>query len=59
MLRTGLGGKLHHTGREKAHRGDCFSKAGLAVDMGRDALSGLILVDGDLVWYKLKIAFDC
>lgn len=50
----GLGGETHHTGREKAYRGDCLSKAGLAVDMGQDALSGLIFVDDDLVGFGFE-----
>ena len=57
MLRMSLGGKPHHTGREKAQGGDCLSKAGLAVDMGRDALSGLIFVDDDLVRDGLEMTF--
>ena len=58
LLRIDLGGKPHHTGREKAQGGDCLSKAGLAVDMGRDALSGLIFVDDDLVGNGLEITFS-
>ena len=44
VTRRLLRGKPHHTGREKAQGGDCLSKAGLAVDMGRNALSGVIFV---------------
>ena len=58
LLRRCLRGKPHHTGREKAQGGDCFSKAGLAVDMGRDALYGLIFVDNDLIRYGVKITFS-
>ena len=58
LLRMSLGGKPHHTGREKAQGGDCVSKAGLAVNMGRDALSGLIFVDNDLVRYGLEMVFS-
>jgi len=57
LLRKGWGSETHHTGREKAQRGDCLSKAGLAVDMGRDALSGLIFVDNDLVRNGLEMTF--
>lgn len=58
LLRMSLGGKPHHTGREKAQGGDCLSKAGLAVNMGRDALSGLIFVDDDLVRNDLEVTFS-
>ena len=50
LPRIGLRGKPHHTGRQKAQGGDCRAKAGFAVDMRRDALSGFIFVDDDLIW---------
>ena len=57
LLRMSLVGKPHHTGREKAQGGDCLSKAGVAIDMGRDALPGLIFVDDDLIWDGLEVTF--
>lgn len=52
-----LRGKPHHACREQAQGGDRLPKAGLAVDMGRDALPGLIFVDDDLIRNGLKMAF--
>ncbi len=52
-----LRGKPHNACREQAQGGDGLSKAGLAVDMGRDALSRLIFVDDDLVWDGLEVTF--
>src|SRR6056297_2294812 len=44
-----LRGKPHNACREQAQGCYRFPKAGLAVDMGRNALSGLIFVDDDLI----------
>lgn len=52
-----LRGKPHHACREQAQGRYLLPKAGLAVDMGRDALSRQILVDDDLIRNGLKMTF--
>src|SRR6056297_963646 len=49
-----LRGKAYHTYREQAQGCYRLPKTGLAVDMGRDALSWPILIDDDLIRNGLK-----